>query len=65
MYPKELVKLLEKDGWVKISQSGSHLKMRKRKADGNHSYAQQGNSKRASSNHFKKDGAEIIPSPFL
>ncbi len=30
MYPKELVKLLEKNGWVQISQSGSHLKMRKR-----------------------------------
>lgn len=38
MYPKELVKLLEKDGWVRISQSGSHLKMRKRKTDGNCSY---------------------------
>ena len=42
MYPKELVKLLEKNGWVKVSQSGSHLKMRKRQSDGNHSYAQQG-----------------------
>ena len=31
MYPKELVKLLEKNGWHRISQSGSHLKMRKRK----------------------------------
>ncbi|HJJ15508.1 MAG TPA: type II toxin-antitoxin system HicA family toxin [Clostridiaceae bacterium] len=38
MYPKELVKLLEKNGWVKISQSGSHLKMRKRKPDRNNSY---------------------------
>ena len=40
MYPKELVKLLEKNGWVKISQSGSHLKMRKRKPDGNNTYTQ-------------------------
>nr|DAZ47433.1 MAG TPA: hypothetical protein [Caudoviricetes sp.] len=39
MYPKELVKLLEKNGWVKISQSGSHLKMRKRKPDRNNSYS--------------------------
>lgn len=38
MYPKELVKLLEKNGWVKISQSGSHLKMKKRKSDGDYSY---------------------------
>ena len=38
MYPKELVKLLEKDGWVRVSQSGSHLKMRKRKTDGNCPY---------------------------
>lgn len=39
MYPKELVKLLEKNGWIKVSQSGSHLKMRKRKSDRNHPYA--------------------------
>ena len=39
MIPKDLVKLLEKDGWVKVSQSGSHLKMRKRKSDGNNPYA--------------------------
>lgn len=39
MYPKDLVKLLEKNGWVKVSQSGSHLKMRKREADRNSSYA--------------------------
>lgn len=38
MYPKELVKLLEKNGWVKVSQSGSHLKMRRRKPDINNSY---------------------------
>ena len=38
MYPKELVKLLEKNGWAQISKSGSHLKMRKRKPDGNNSY---------------------------
>ncbi len=30
MYSKDLVKLLEKNGWNKVSQSGSHLKMRKR-----------------------------------
>lgn len=40
MIPKDLVKLLEKNGWVKVSQSGSHLKMRKRKPDGNNPYAQ-------------------------
>ncbi len=39
MYPKELVKLLEKNGWVKVSQSGSHLKMRNRKSDRNRPYA--------------------------
>lgn len=39
MYPKDLVKLLEKNGWVKISQSGSHLKMRKRKPERNNSYS--------------------------
>lgn len=38
MYPKELVKLLKKDGWVEISQSGSHLKMRKRKPDRDNPY---------------------------
>lgn len=31
MYSKELVKLLKQAGWKKISQKGSHLKMRKRK----------------------------------
>lgn len=30
MYAKELIKLLEKNGWNKVSQSGSHLKMKKR-----------------------------------
>lgn len=39
MYAKDLVKLLEKNGWNKVSQSGSHLKMRKRKSDGNSTYA--------------------------
>lgn len=29
--PKEMVKLLEKNGFVKISQNGSHLKMRNEK----------------------------------
>lgn len=29
MYAKELIKLLEKNGWYKVSQNGSHLKMRK------------------------------------
>ena len=33
MYAKELIKLLEKNGWYKISQNGSHLKMRKRKSN--------------------------------
>ena len=37
MYPKELIKLLEKNGWYKVSQSGSHVKMRKRKSDGDSS----------------------------
>ncbi len=37
MYPKELIKLLEKNGWYKVSQSRSHVKMRKRKPDGNSS----------------------------
>lgn len=31
MYAKELIKLLERNGWNKVSQSGSHLKMKKRK----------------------------------
>ena len=30
MYAKELIKLLEKNGWNKVSQSGSYLKMKKR-----------------------------------
>lgn len=38
MYPKDLVKLLKKNGWAKVSQSGSHLKMRKRKPDRNNSH---------------------------
>lgn len=37
MNSKELVKLLEKNGWIKVSQSGSHLKMRKRKSNGDSS----------------------------
>lgn len=41
MYSKELVKLLEKNGWVQISQSGSHLKMRKRKPDRDSTNSQQ------------------------
>lgn len=40
MYPKELVKLLKKDGWIEVSQSGSHLKMKKRITDRNYSYSQ-------------------------
>lgn len=28
MYAKELIKILEKNGWYKVSQSGSHLKMK-------------------------------------
>ena len=38
MYSKQLVKLLEQNGWYKVSQSGSHLKMRKRKTDRNYTY---------------------------
>lgn len=30
MYAKELIRLLERNGWYKVSQSGSHLKMKKR-----------------------------------
>lgn len=30
MYSKELVKLMLKDGWVIVSQKGSHLKFKKR-----------------------------------
>ncbi len=30
--PKEMVKILEKNGFEKISQKGSHLKMRNEKA---------------------------------
>ena len=32
MYPKELVKLLLKDGWKIKSQNGSHIKLTKRKS---------------------------------
>lgn len=38
MYSRELVKLLKQAGWTKVSQNGSHLKMRKREANGNHSH---------------------------
>jgi len=27
MYAKELIKLLEKNGWCKVSQNGSHIIM--------------------------------------
>lgn len=37
MRAKELIKLLEQDGWQKVSQNGSHLKMRKRKQNRNYS----------------------------
>ena len=57
MIPKDLVKLLEKNGWVKVSQYGSHLKMRKRKPDGNNPYAQQGYPKGISDSHFEENGA--------
>lgn len=30
MYSREIVTMLKKAGWTKVSQSGSHLKMRKR-----------------------------------
>ena len=29
MTSKELIKLLQKEGWISISQKGSHLKMKK------------------------------------
>ncbi len=29
MTPKQLVRLLTKNGWVKVKQEGSHLKLRK------------------------------------
>ena len=29
MTPKELVKLLKKNGWYEVKQEGSHLKLRK------------------------------------
>lgn len=29
MQAKELVKLLQKNGWKKVSQNGSHLKLKK------------------------------------
>ncbi len=38
MYSRELVKLLKQAGWKKVSQNGSHLKMRKRETDRNHSH---------------------------
>lgn len=60
MYSKDLVKLLEKNGWVKVSQSGSHLKMRRRKPDGNNTDAQQRTPKRPSSNHFEENGTKIL-----
>lgn len=65
MYAKELVKLLEKNGWIKISQSGSHLKMRKRKPDRDSSNTQQRITQRTSSNHFKENGTKIIVPPTL
>ena len=33
MKSKELVKLLKADGWIEISQNGSHLKLRKRQSN--------------------------------
>ncbi len=33
MYAKDLVKLLKKNGWVEVSQNGSHLKLRKRESN--------------------------------
>ena len=38
MRSKELIRLLEQAGWQKVSQKGSHLKMRKRRSSRNHSY---------------------------
>ena len=61
MYSKDLVKLLEKNGWIKISQSGSHLKMRKRKSNGNYTDSHQRVTKRSSSYNFKENGAGIVP----
>ncbi len=31
MRAKDLIKLLKQNGWVKVSQNGSHVKMKKRK----------------------------------
>ncbi len=33
MRAKELIKLLKQNGWLEISQKGSHLKMKKRKTN--------------------------------
>ena len=38
MRAKELIKLLEQNGWHKVSQNGSHLKMRKRKPNRDNTY---------------------------
>ncbi len=40
MTPKELVKILEKNGWSEIKQEGSHKKLRKERTRRfNNSYA--------------------------
>lgn len=31
MTPKELVRLLKKNGWYEVKQEGSHLRMRKQR----------------------------------
>ncbi len=37
MRSKELIRLLKQAGWQQVSQNGSHVKMRKRKPNRNHS----------------------------
>lgn len=64
MYSKDLVKLLEKNGWIRISQSGSHLKMRKRKSNRNYTNSYQRAAQRSSSNNFKENGTKIVPPLF-
>lgn len=40
MYPRELIKLLTKNGWQTVSQNGSHVKLKKRKSNRNNSTTQ-------------------------
>ena len=66
MYPKDLVKLLEKNGWAKVSQSGSHLKMRKRKPDRNNSIHNRDIPKGLVATILKRTGTQkVVPSPLI